>query len=168
MAQGEDPEEEIPYEADEDVDYGNWEYDEAYADEAEEGVYDPGEQEEEEEAQVSSTRFLSPTVNCLSIRKASPGLQRPDRISALIAELVKDPVPHDEKFVLWDSGATHALLPSSFLQDLPSEEQKKARAINVHLAAGSRQALMVNSEIYAKGVEQSICPVGRTLRVLRA
>ena len=70
----------------------------------------------------------------------------------------------DGKFYLFDSGATHVLLPTSLLT---GEDKRRAARIRLRLAAGKDTVgLVVDGEIYAPGVSRCLLPAGRICKLL--
>ncbi len=70
----------------------------------------------------------------------------------------------DGKFYLFDSGATHVLLPMKMLE---GDDKKRAAKIRLRLAAGKDTiGLVVDGEIYATGVSRCLLPAGRVCKLL--
>ena len=73
-------------------------------------------------------------------------------------------VEHD--LYLFDSGATHVLLP---LHRANAKELEEAAEIKLRLAAGKNATgYVIRGEVYAPGVSKSLLPVGRICRKLGA
>jgi len=65
---------------------------------------------------------------------------------------------------LFDSGATHVLLPVSLLSE---EDRQRSAQIRLKLAAGKdATGVVVDGEIYAPGVTRSLLPAGRVCHAL--
>ena len=141
--------------------------------------YDPGQGEVSDDQSLPSTDsslgfpppqdvFIGKARYARNRRKVQPD---PAQINKLIAEWssrdwLKASKWVEDKPVLLDTGASHVVLPMYMLYEVPASERKGAAIITLHQATSSEEAVMLNSEIYAKGVEQAICPAGRMLRQL--
>ncbi len=96
-------------------------------------------------------------------RDAESGSSRPVRTEALTASTPLGPQEIGSDFAVFDSGATHVLLP---LRERPLDRMD-ARTVRLRLAAGRVQtATIVDGEIYAAGVHRPLCPMGKTVEKL--
>ncbi len=85
-------------------------------------------------------------------------------VSVSYAGAMADAMELDEKFYLFDSGATHVLLPMKMLE---GNDKKRAAKIRLRLAAGrDTVGLVVDGEIYASGVSRCLLPAGRICKLL--
>ena len=69
--------------------------------------------------------------------------------------------------VLWDSGATHALLPGSQLRLIPEKDRYSGKLAYMGLAAGRKhKGCILGNLVFTTGVPECILPAGRVTQVL--
>ena len=140
--------------------------------EGDEGAEEEGEQETKELGQEESLPVDSNVgllqicslqikpIRSVEIKKTST-----DQLWSYIDSLLQDTTTKAVKAdVLWDSGATHALLPGSQLSMIPEKDRYKGQLALIGLAAGRKHTgYILDDLVFTTGVAECILPAGRVV-----